>query len=207
MNTENTEEKKKKKKPLLALFIAFAKIGTFAFGGGYVMVPMIQKEASETHDWVAKDKIGEVISISSSMPGAIAMNSSVYVGYIVGGFSGALAALMGCILPAIILAFCCTVFLSGFQSNSYVISALKGIVPVVTGLMLAAMYKLFKSNVKDYGSLIICGFSIVAGVILTIYKVNIIFVLLFSALIGLFFSLTSISLFAKKTFLKKEGTE
>jgi len=195
-----------KKKPLLELFTVFAKIGTFAFGGGYVMVPMIHKEASEVRDWVAKDRIGEVISISSSMPGAIAMNTAVYVGYIVGGIVGSLVALAGCILPAVFLMLICVIFLAGFQDNYYVVAALKGIVPVVTGLMLAAMFKLFKSNVKDYGSLLICILSVVAGVVLTMLSVNIIYILVFSALIGVAFFVSPVSTFAFRK-LKTGGQE
>lgn len=194
-----------KHKVLVELFIVFAKIGTFAFGGGYVMVPMIQNEASEKRDWVSNEKIGEVISISSSMPGAIAMNTSVYVGYLVCGFPGAFAALIGCILPAILLTLGSVMFLAGFQDNAYMQAALKGIVPVLTGLMIVAMVKLFKSNVKDYGSLVLCILSVLAGVVLTILSVNIILILLVSSILGVCVYTTTLSKFVFKKL--KEGAE
>ncbi|MEI6132845.1 MAG: chromate transporter [Bacillota bacterium] len=193
-----------KKKVLFELFTVFAKIGTFAFGGGYVMVPMIQKEVSENRDWVQKDKIGEVISISSSMPGAIAMNTSVYVGYIVAGYPGAFVALAGCILPAIFLMLGFVIFLAGFQDAPIMKAALKGIVPVVSGLMIVAMVKLYKSNVKDIGTLIFCIISVVLGVIFTILSINVIYILLGCALAGVLTLTSSLSQFALTKLKEKK---
>ena len=207
MISQKKSSKDSDKNSLLELFLVFARIGTFAFGGGYVMVPMVQSEASEKHDWVPKDKIGEVISISSSMPGAIVMNTSLYVGYLVAGVRGALVALAGCVLPAVAMTFVCVMFMAGFTENPTFQAALRGVIPVVSGLMLAATFKLFKSSVKDYGSLLICILSLVAAVVLTILNFNVINILFFSAILGIVLNITRLSGFALRKIAKVEGAD
>jgi len=196
-----------KQKSLLQLFLVFARIGTFAFGGGYVMIPMIQNEVTEKHGWLPKEKTGEVISISSSMPGAIAMNSALYVGYLVRGTVGAFVALAGCILPAIIFMTICVMFFAGFQDNFFVKAALKGIIPVVSGLMIAATYKLFQGNVKDRGSLLLCILSLIAAVILTFLNINTANIFLVAAILGVIIYTTSLSRLAFIQLKQQESSK
>ena len=97
--------------PILSVFLTFLKIGAFTFGGGYAMIPLIQREAVEKHGWVSDDDILEIVAVAESTPGPIAINAATFVGYRVGGFFGAAAATMGVVLPSfcIILAVSATV--------------------------------------------------------------------------------------------------
>ena len=88
---------KKKKKNLLKLFLTFLKIGAFTFGGGYAMIPLIQKETVENNKWISDDDLLEVIGLAESTPGPISVNAATFIGYKVGGLCGALFATLGLI--------------------------------------------------------------------------------------------------------------
>ena len=88
---------------ILKLFLTFLKIGAFTFGGGYAMIPIIQRETVEKHGWVNDDEILEMLAISESTPGPIAINSATFVGYRVAGFWGSLAATCGVVLPSLFI--------------------------------------------------------------------------------------------------------
>ena len=83
---EQKTQKKKDFKTLFSLFITFFKIGLFTFGGGYAMISLISKEASEKNKWVTDDEILEIIAIAESTPGPISVNSATFIGYKVAGF-------------------------------------------------------------------------------------------------------------------------
>ena len=86
-------------KTLLEIFLTFLRIGAFTFGGGYAMIPLIQKETVEKHGWISDKDILEIVAIAESTPGPIAVNSATFVGYRVCGFTGALCATLGVVLP------------------------------------------------------------------------------------------------------------
>ena len=87
-------------KKLWQLFASFFKIGAFTFGGGYAMIPLIQKEAVEKRGWVTDDDILEIIAIAESTPGPIAINSATFVGYRTCGVLGSVCATLGVVLPS-----------------------------------------------------------------------------------------------------------
>ena len=87
-------------KNALDLFLTFGKIGTFTFGGGYAMIPLIQKEVVETKQWITNDDVLEILAIAESTPGPIAINAATFVGYRVAGTFGAFCATMGVVLPS-----------------------------------------------------------------------------------------------------------
>ena len=87
-------------KVLLQLFVSFLRIGLFTFGGGYAMIPLIQKETVENKRWISDEDILEIIAIAESTPGPIAINSATFVGWRVGGFLGALLATLGAVIPS-----------------------------------------------------------------------------------------------------------
>ena len=84
----------------LSLFLTFMKIGTFTFGGGYAMIPLIQREVVEEKKWINESELMDMIAIAESTPGPIAINSATFVGHHVGGFWGAFCATVGVILPS-----------------------------------------------------------------------------------------------------------
>lgn len=92
---------KEKLKKVFQLFITFIKIGAFTFGGGYAMVPLIQRETVEKKKWINDDDILEIVAIAESTPGPIAVNSATFVGYKTAGVLGAAAATIGVVLPSL----------------------------------------------------------------------------------------------------------
>ena len=91
--------KKRDKNILLSLFVTFFKIGAFTFGGGYAMIPIIQREIVENKHWLSDDDILEIIAVSESTPGPIAINSATFVGYRIAGFWGAFLSTFAVVLP------------------------------------------------------------------------------------------------------------
>jgi chromate transporter len=85
---------------ILTMFLTFLKIGAFTFGGGYAMIPLIETEVVDKRHWIDKEEFLDIIVISQTFPGALAVNSSIFFGYKIGGIIGAILALMGVVLPS-----------------------------------------------------------------------------------------------------------
>ena len=100
---------------LWRIFLSFFKIGAFTFGGGYAMIPLIQKEAVETRKWVTDEDILEIVAIAESTPGPIAINAATFVGYRASGVIGAVFATMGVVLPSFAIIFAISYVLQEFQ--------------------------------------------------------------------------------------------
>lgn len=130
---------------LIKLFSIFFKIGAFTLGGGYAMIPLIQKEIVEKNKWIAEDEFMDVIALSQTIPGALAINSSTYVGYRMFGLKGALLACTATILPSILMILLIAVFFIQFHQMPAVEAAFKGIRPAVVALIVGAVLKLGKN--------------------------------------------------------------
>ena len=115
---------------LLELFLTFLKIGAFTFGGGYAMLPLIQREIVEKRKWITNDDILEVVAIAESTPGPIAVNSATFVGYRTGGFSGALLATLGVVLPSFVIILIVAKCYDKFRSSRIVSSMLVTVVVI-----------------------------------------------------------------------------
>ena len=124
-------------KKALALFTTFFRIGAFTFGGGYAMIPLIQKETVENHGWITDDDILEIIAIAESTPGPIAINSATFVGYRTCGVLGAACATFGVVLPSFLIILLITAMLKTALKNRYVQAVLWGVKPCVIGIVLA----------------------------------------------------------------------
>ena len=138
------------------LYISWFKIGLFTFGGGYAMIPMIQKEVVDKHHWVTAEDILNYYAISQCTPGAIAVNLSTFIGGKIDGFLGALISTLGVITPSIIIISIIATFFSNFSSLEVVKHALAGIQIAVCVLMFGAVKNLFKTSIVDITSLLIC---------------------------------------------------
>ena len=151
---ENTSPAEKRSRAL-TLFLTFFKIGAFTFGGGYAMLPLIQREIVEKRKWITNDDILEVVAIAESTPGPIAVNSATFVGYRTGGFSGALLATLGVVLPSfviiLIVAKCYAIsfVLREFESLKAVQYAFSGIRAGVLALVLKALWSMYKQSPKN----------------------------------------------------------
>lgn len=127
---------------LLTMFGSFFKIGLFTFGGGYAMVPIIQREVIDHRGWVDRDEFIELLTLAQSAPGPIALNTSVFVGYKMRGYAGALAALLGVVVPAFTVILIVAIYFAQFRENVYVNAAFKGMRPAVVALIVSPIVSL-----------------------------------------------------------------
>lgn len=173
---------KRTPKEYVTLFLTFFKIGAFTFGGGYAMIPLIQKEVVDNHKWVTADDILEVIAIAESTPGPIAVNAATFVGYKFGGFWGAFSATLGVVLPSFLIIALLSSLISRFQDYKVVQYAFYGIRAGVLALIVKAMINMYRKCPKSPVSYFIFAFSFVMVALLNIKAI---YVLIACALIGL----------------------
>lgn len=173
-------------KELLQIFLTFFKIGAFTFGGGYAMIPLIQREAVEKHHWVTDTDILDIVAIAESTPGPIAINAATFVGYQCRGFVGALAATLGVVLPSFVIILAISGILRQFQDAQIVQYAFRGIRVAVLVLMLKAMLKMMKANPKGTVAYFLMGLSFL---LTALCKVNTFLVIGICAAVGFVSSL------------------
>ncbi len=130
---------------LRQLFWSFFKIGTFTLGGGYAMIPLMEKELVEKHKWLNNSEFMDVITLSQAMPGVFAVNLATVVGNKVRGLSGAVASVVGNIMMPIIIILALAGSLHYLQGNEIIESVFKGIRPVVVALITATVFKMAKT--------------------------------------------------------------
>ena len=133
---------------LLDLFLTFAKIGLFTFGGGYAMIAMIENNCVERKKWITHDEMMNVTVIAESTPGPIAINCATFTGYKKAGFIGALAATLGMVLPSFVIIYLISMFLDNFLELTIIASAFKGIKIAVGILILDAAITMIKKMHK-----------------------------------------------------------
>ena len=133
---------------LFDLFLTFAKIGLFTFGGGYAMISMIENNCVERKQWITHDEMMNVTVIAESTPGPIAINCATFTGYKKAGFIGALTATLGMILPSFMLIYLISMFLDNFLEMTIIANAFKGIKIAVGLLILDAAITMIKKMHK-----------------------------------------------------------
>lgn len=176
-------------KKITSLFLTFLKIGAFTFGGGYAMVPLIQKEVTEKNEWISDEEMLDVIAIAESTPGPIAVNTATFVGYKIAGFWGAFVSTLGVILPPFVIISLISGFLWQFREIKAVSYAFIGIRAGVLALIVKALISLFKKVSKTAFSYAIMAISLL---IPTFFDINVIFVVIACAIAGIIFSLFTI---------------
>ena len=132
---------------LLILFLTFLKIGALTFGGGYAMIPIIEEEVAKKRRWVSEIEILDIIAISESTPGPIAVNAATYVGYKVGGILGSIVATFGLAIPSFVIIFVISFFYKDFMQIKVLQAMFKGLKVGVIILLFSAILKL-KKGVK-----------------------------------------------------------
>ena len=136
-------------KELIELFLAFARIGGLTFGGGYAMLPMLQREVVENKKWATEAELMDYYAVGQCIPGVIAVNTAVFVGNKVRGLLGAIAASLGVISPSIVIIVAIAAFIQSFSELPIVQNAFAGIRVGVCVLILSAVLKLFKKAIID----------------------------------------------------------
>ena len=138
-----------KKIPLWRIFGVFAKIGAFTIGGGYAMIPLIQDELGR-RGWIRDDELPDIVALSQSAPGVMAVNISIFAGHRLRGFKGAVAATLGSVLPSFLTILLIAMVFAGFQDNPVVERIFKGIRPVVISLIAVPTVRLAKAGNKSW---------------------------------------------------------
>ncbi|GAA0078239.1 chromate transporter [Clostridium sp. CTA-5] len=169
---------------LIKLFLSFLKIGTFSFGGGYAMIPFIQKEIIDNNGWLTVNNFIDIIGISQMTPGPVAINSATFVGFKVAGVMGSIFATIGVITTSFILVSIVSRTLSKFKDSKVLKAALLGMRPILIALILQAFFNLAKEAYVDIKSVVIT--FIIAGMLLS-KKVHPIISIIFSGVLGIIF--------------------
>ena len=176
---------KEKLKKVFQLFITFIKIGAFTFGGGYAMVPLIQRETVEKKKWINDDDILEIVAIAESTPGPIAVNSATFVGYKTAGVLGAAAATIGVVLPSFTIIYFISFVIDKFENNTAVKYAFSGIRAGVLALIIKALWTMSKKSAKNIISFNITAFAFIFAAL----NINVIYIILACAVTGIVSSL------------------
>ena len=136
-------------KELLDLFLTFARIGGLTFGGGYAMLPMLQKEVVEKRGWATNEELMDYYAIGQCTPGIIAVNTATFIGNKTRGALGGVVATLGVVFPSLVIICVIAAFIRNFAELTVVKNAFAGIRVCVFVLILNAVVKLGKSSIKD----------------------------------------------------------
>lgn len=178
----NAEDKLKK---VRKLFFVFFRIGAFTFGGGLAMIPFIKREIVDNNGWIGEEDIVDIFAMVQSVPGVIAVNSAIFVGYRVAGMWGAVASAVGVVLPSFIVISAIALFFSSFKNIPVIAKAFEGINAGVVALIITALFQLIKPSIKDnYG----WGIAAVVFIIMSLTDISAVYVLLVSAAAGIIIS-------------------
>lgn len=137
------------------LFVAFAKVGVLTFGGGYAMLPMLQREIVDAHGWATEEELADYYAIGQCTPGVIAVNTATFIGQKLGGPLCAAAATLGVVFPSLVIITVIAAVLQNFAQLAVVRNAFAGIRVCVCALILNAVMKLWKKAVVDLPTLLI----------------------------------------------------
>ncbi len=174
--------KKNKIKLCLKLLLSFMKIGVVTFGGGYAMIPIIENETSKKRKWISGEDLLDVIAISESTPGPIAICAASFIGYKVAGVLGAFCATLGVVLPSFVIIYIISIFLTEFGNINIVKYAFAGIRAGVLALIIKAVISMFKKAPKNLLSYIIMAVSFI---LVVLFSTNVLIIVLSSAVIGI----------------------
>ena len=169
-------------KTLIDLFFTFCRIGGLTFGGGYAMLPIIQKEIVEEKKWATEEEVLDYYAVGQCTPGIIAVNTATFIGYKVHGIIGAIVATLGVVFPSLIIITIIAALLKNFANYSIVQHAFSGIRVVVIALIVSSILKLAKTSIKNSTTLII---AIIAFILVAFVNLSPIYIVIAAACIGL----------------------
>ncbi len=182
MNAKQKSPAEPRREKLITLFATFAKIGVLTFGGGYAMLPMLERECVETHQWATNEELLDYFAIGQCTPGVIAVNTATIIGDKLRGFLGSAAATLGVVTPSLVIITIIASVLSSFADIPAVQYAFCGIRVAVAALIVNTVIKLIKQNVKNAAGIVICS---LAFVIVAIFGASPIFVVIGAGIYGL----------------------
>lgn len=159
---------------LFKLFTTFFYIGLFTFGGGYAMIPLIERDVVERNRWVGREDFVDLLAVAQSAPGVFAVNMAVFIGYKLHGKRGAMAASLGCVLPSVLIILGIAAFFRHFRDIEVVNNVFKGIRPAVVALIAVPVFNVAKSAKVGWNTVwipLLSAFLIVAMGVSPIYVI------------------------------------
>ena len=169
----------------LQLFWTFFKIGAFTLGGGYAMIPLVQREVVDHRGWMGEEEFLDLIALAQSAPGVIAVNTAVFVGYKIAGKRGVLMSVLGATLPSFLIILAIAMCFKHFRSNPHVEAVFKGIRPAVVALIAAPLYKMAKAAKVTWKNLWI---PVAAALLIWLSGVNPVVIIIVAIAGGLFWT-------------------
>ena len=137
------------------LFLTFARIGVCTFGGGYAMLPILQRELVENKKWATEGELADYYAVGQCTPGIIAVNTATFVGRGQAGIMGGIFATLGLVFPSVVIIVAIAAFLQNFMDLQWVVHAFNGVRAGVVALILSSVIKLFRNSVIDWPTRII----------------------------------------------------
>jgi Chromate transport protein ChrA len=163
------------------LFITFFKIGSFTFGGGLAMLPLIRKTVVDDKKWMTEEEITDCFAISQSLPGVLAVNAAIYVGNRKKSLPGSIAATLGVVLPALVSILAILLFLGRIEDNIYVKGAFEGIKAASAALILVAAYKMGKQILKGKTEYLI---ALISFILIVFAGISAVWAIVFGGAVG-----------------------
>lgn len=165
----------------LASFLSFLKIGSFTIGGGYAMIPLIEKEVVDVKHWLTKEDFIDILALAQSSPGILAVNVAIFVGYRLKGIMGSITTTLGAILPSFLIILFIAVFFESYKNNALVEAIFKGIRPAVVALIAVPVFNLAKTAKLTYKTFFI---PIVAVLLIWYLGVSPVWIILLAGISG-----------------------
>lgn len=174
----------KKKNRLWTIFISTFRISAFTFGGGYVIIPLLDEQFVKKLKWISEEEMLDLVALAQTSPGAVAVNASMLIGYKINGLKGATMAVLGTIIPPMLIISIVSLFYEAFKTNLYVAGFLKGMNAGVCAVILNVEFDLVKKIIKDK-QVEVLFVMLIALLLVLVYKVNIIVIIFSCAIYGL----------------------
>jgi chromate transporter len=166
------------------MFYSFFKIGAFTIGGGYAMIPLIEKEVVDKKQWIDREDFLDMLALAQSAPGPIAVNTAVFVGYKMAGIPGMIFTVLGSVLPSFLIILIIAAFFVGIKDNEVVERIFKGIRPAVVALIAAPVIRLGKSAKINRKTIII---PILVAVLVAFAKITAVYIIIAAAVLGILY--------------------
>ena len=170
---------------LLKLFAAFARVGVLTFGGGYAMIPMLEREIVDRHGWATSEELMDYYAVGQCTPGVIAVNTATFIGYKIAGNLGGVVATLGVVFPSFVIISVIAGIIQNFADIPAVKSAFAAIRVCVCVLIFNSVLKLWNSAVKDKAALVLC---LLVFVLSMFFNISPIVFVVFCAAAGILFT-------------------
>jgi len=168
---------------IIELLVSFIKVGSFSFGGAYSLIPLIEKEVVQNHNWLTPDEFLKVLGMVEVFPGAISIKFATYTGYKVAGIPGAIIANIGNFITPAVIIMVATYFYTQYEKNEIVVKIFTGIKFAVVGMIAAIMYQYAVKNFVEVKSFV---FLLIGASLIIFFKLHPAFVVIIAGILALF---------------------